>query len=277
MPEPIAVTGATGAVGGRIAARLAALGVAQRLVVRDPSRAPELPWTTVAQASYADPDALRRALTGVPTLFLVSAAEAPDRRAQHLAAVEAARAAGVERVVYTSFLGAAPDATFTLARDHAATEAALASSGMRWTALRDSLYADLLPEFAGDGVLRGPAGDGRVSAVARDDVADVAVAVLTSDGHDGAAYDVTGPQALTLDEVAEVLTRVTGRPHRYERETLEQAYASRAAYGAPDWQVEAWVSTYTAIAAGEMATVSDTVERLLGRPALPLEALLRRG
>ena len=277
MPEPIAVTGATGAVGGRIAARLAALGVAQRLVVRDPSRAPDLPATGVAQASYADPDALRRALTGAATLFLVSAAEAPDRRAQHLAAVEAARAAGVERVVYTSFLGAAPDATFTLARDHAATEAALASSGMRWTALRDSLYADLLPEFAGDGVLRGPAGDGRVSAVARDDVADVAVAVLTSDGHDGAAYDVTGPQALTLDEVAEVLTRVTGRPHRYERETLEQAYASRAAYGAPDWQVEAWVSTYTAIAAGEMATVSDTVERLLGRPALPLEALLRRG
>jgi len=275
MPDLIGVTGATGNIGGRVAGSLADRGVAQRLVVRDPSRAPHLPGSEVVQASYAEPQALRTALEGVSTLLLVSGEEAVDRRAQHLAAVAAAADAGVERVVYTSFLGASPDATFTLVRDHFATEQALADSGMRWAALRNSLYADVLPEFAAEGVLRGPAGDGRVSAVARDDVAAVAVEVLLGD-EDG-PLEVTGPQALSLDEVAEVLTRATGRAHRFEDETLEQAYASRASYGAPDWQVEAWVSTYTAIAAGELAAVSGTVERLLGRPPVSLEVLLRRG
>jgi len=275
MTALIGVTGATGNVGGRVAARLAERGTAQRLVVRDPARAPQLQGAEVVQASYAEPEALRRALEGVSTLLLVSGEESVDRRAQHLAAVAAAADAGVERVVYTSFLGAAPDATFTLARDHAATEQALADTGLRWAALRNSLYADVLPEFAADGVLRGPAGDGRVSAVTRDDVAEVAVEVLLG-GEDG-VLEVTGPQALTLEEVAQVLSRATGRPHRYEDETLERAYASRASYGAPDWQVEAWVSTYTAIAAGELERVTDTVQRLLGRPAVSLEVLLRRG
>ena len=275
MPGLIGVTGATGNIGGRVASSLADRGVAQRLVVRDPARAPQLPGAEVAQASYAEPQVLRRALEGVSTLLLVSGEEAADRRAQHLAAVTAAAEAGVERVVYTSFLGASPDATFTLVRDHHATERALADSGMRWTALRNSLYADVLPEFAADGVLRGPAGDGRVSAVARDDVGAVAVEVLL--GEQDGPLDVTGPEALTLDEVADVLTRATGRTHRFEDETLEQAYASRASYGAPDWQVEAWVSTYTGIAAGELAAVTDTVERLLGRPPVSLEVLLRRG
>ena len=271
----IGVTGATGNIGGRVAGSLADRGIAQRLVVRDPARAPQLAGAEVVQASYAEPEALREALAGVSTLLLVSGEEAVDRRAQHLAAVAAAADAGVERVVYTSFLGAAPDATFTLARDHAATEQALAGSGLRWAALRNSLYADVLPEFAAEGVLRGPGGDGRVSAVTREDVAAVAVELLLGD-EDG-PLEVTGPQALTLEEVAQVLTRATGRTHRYEDETLEQAHASRASYGAPDWQVEAWVSTYTAIAAGELATVTDTVQRLLGRPALSLELLLRRG
>lgn len=272
----IGITGATGAVGGRVARLLAEPGLSQRLVVRDPSRAPDLPGATVTKAAYDDPEAMRRAFDGVQTLLLVSAAEAVDRRAQHLAAVAAARAAGVQRVVYTSFLGAASDAVFTLVRDHFATEQALAASGMRWTALRNSLYADVLPDFATDGVLRGPAGQGRVSAVARDDVADVAVAVLTGDGPDG-PLDVTGPQALTLTEVAEALTTATGRPHRYQPETVEQAYASRASYGAPDWQVEAWVSTYTAIAAGEIAALSDTGLQLTGHPPTTLADLLRRG
>lgn len=275
LPD-LAVTGATGGIGGRVARRLADRGLAQRLVVRDPSRAPQLPSAQAVQASYADPAALRQALEGVRTLLLVSGSESADRLQQHLAAVDAVRAAGVERVVYTSFLGAAPDATFTLARDHAATEQALTAAGLRWTSLRNSLYADLLPEFAGaDGVLRGPAGDGRVSAVARGDIADVATALLLGAGPDG-PLDVTGPAALTLDEVAAALTAATGRPHRYERETVVQAYASRASYGAPDWQVDAWVSTYTAIAAGELATVSDVVAQLAGHPATPFAEVVRR-
>src|SRR6186997_145387 len=161
----IAVTGATGGLGGRVARRLAARGVFQRLVVRDPTRAPRLAGSELAVAGYHDPAAMRSAFAGIDTLLLVSAAESADRIQQHLAAVDAAVAAGVGRIVYTSFVGAAPDATFVLARHHWLTEERLRERGVPHTILRDNLYQDVFPYFAGpDGVIRGPAGDGRVSA-----------------------------------------------------------------------------------------------------------------
>ena len=132
------------------------------------------------------------------------------------------------RLVYLSFLGAAPDATFTLARDHWATEEHIRATGLRWTFLRMNLYMDFIPNMVGaDGVIRGPAGDGRVSAILRDDVAAAAAAVLRSDGHDGVTYDLTGPSSFSLAEAAALMGA------RFEDETDEQAYASRAGYGAP--------------------------------------------
>src|SRR4051812_14306553 len=275
--ELIGVTGSTGRLGGRIARRLADAGVPQRLLVRDPARAPQLPASTVATASYDDADAVRNALTGVSTVLMVSGAEHPDRVGQHRTFIDAAVDAGVEHLVYVSFLGAAPDSTFTLARDHWSTEQHVRARGLAATFLRDSLYADFFPMMTGeDGVIRGPAGDGRVAAVAQDDVADAAVAVLRDPaGHAGASYDLTGPEALSMEEVAQTVTAVTGRPVRYLPETLEEAYASRAGYGVPDWQVDAWVSTYTAIAAGELATVSSAVPDLTGHPARSLADVLR--
>jgi NAD(P)H dehydrogenase (quinone) len=273
----LAITGATGAVGGRIASRLAGLGHRQRLIVRDGSRAPDLPGAGVAEASYEDPEAMRRALAGVRTFFMVSAGETHDRVRQHTATVDAAVAAGVERIVYLSFLGAGPQATFTFARHHWWTEEHVRATGLRHTFLRNSLYLDLLPMFTGtDGVIRGPAGDGRVAAVARDDIADVAVSVLLGEGHDGRTYDVTGPEAITLHEAAEELSRFTGRPVTYHAETLEEAYAARASYGAPEWEVEGWVTSYVAIATGEMNVVSDTVSRLTGHAPMGLAEFLRR-
>ncbi|MEU4762366.1 SDR family oxidoreductase [Actinosynnema sp. NPDC023794] len=277
MPS-IAVTGSTGQLGGRVARRLADAGHAQVLLVRDPSRAPDLPAATVAEAAFADHDAVRRALDGIPTVLMVSASESVDRVDQHRAFVDAAAAAGVAHLVYISFAGAAPDATFTLARDHWATERHIEAGGLAFTFLRDNLYADFLPAMVGaDDVLRGPAGDGRVAAVAQDDIADAATAVLTDPKtHAGRTYDLTGPQALTLHEVARVLSGATGRTITYHPETVEEAYRSRAGYGAPDWQVDAWVSTYTAIANGELSEVSDAVPTLTGHPATSLADLLRR-
>src|SRR5437588_13034322 len=160
----LAVTGATGHVGGRVARLLSAAGVPQRLLVRDPARAPVLDRVTVARAEYGDP--APEALAGIETLFMVSAAESADRVDRHRAFVDAAVAAGVGRIVYLSFYGAAPDATFTLARDHWATEEHIRASGLRHTFLRDNLYLDFMPFLVGDdGVIRGPAGDGRVAAV----------------------------------------------------------------------------------------------------------------
>jgi uncharacterized protein YbjT (DUF2867 family) len=271
----LALTGSTGHLGGLLAPALADLS--PRLVVRDPSRAPAL-GLDVRTADYADRDAAVAALDGVETLLMVSAAEAQDRRDQHRTFIEAAAEAGVRHVVYTSFAGAAPDATFTLGRDHHDAEQAIRRSGMTFTFLRDNFYADLLPWFADDsGVIRGPAGDGRVAAVARRDVADVAAVVLRDPAaHADATYVLTGPEALTLTEIAARAGSVLGRDLRYEEETVEQAYDSRrAAYGAADWQLDAWVSTYTAIADGSCATVTDDVARVTGHPARTLEQALR--
>jgi uncharacterized protein YbjT (DUF2867 family) len=274
----IAVTGATGELGGRVAHGIANLGLSQRLVVRDPGRAPRLEHTeVVAVPSYGDTAAMRDGLRGVETLFLVSGREQADRVREHTSAIDAAVEAGVQRVVYTSFLAAAPDATFTFGRDHFHTEQYIRSTGLRFTFLRNNFYLDAIPELvAEDGVIRGPAGDGRVAAVARDDVADVAVAVLTSDGHDGQAYDITGPTSFTLAEAAAELSRATGRTIGYERETLEQARASRAGSGAADWEIEGWVTSYAAIAAGDLDVVSDTVQRMAGHGPSSLAAYLAR-
>jgi NAD(P)H dehydrogenase (quinone) len=197
---------------------------------------------------------------------------------RHRAFIDAAVDAGVEHLVYTSFYGAAPDATFTLARDHWATEEYIRASGVGFTFLRDNLYADFLAYMVGDdGVIRGPAGEGRVSAVAQNDIAEVAVAVLRMpDAHAGQTYDLTGPEALSLAEIAATIAAQTGREVSYLAETVEEAYASRAHYGAPEWQVDAWVSTYTAIAAGEMSGVSDAIARVTGHPATSLAELLQK-
>jgi NAD(P)H dehydrogenase (quinone) len=275
--ELIAVTGVTGGLGGRVARRLAERGVAQRLVAREPGRAPALDGAEVVTGSYDDPEGLRRAFQGARTLFMVSASEDPDRLTLHGNVVDAAADAGVERVVYTSFFGAAPDCTFTFGRDHWHAEQRIRASGLRHTFLRDNLYIDFLPLMVGaDGVIRGPAGDGRVAAVARDDIADVAVAVLLDGGgrHDGRSYDMTGPGALSMAEVAEVLSRFAGRPVAYHAETLEEAYASRASYGAPGWEVDGWVTTYVAIANGDLETVSGDVAAVAGHPPLSLAEFL---
>jgi uncharacterized protein YbjT (DUF2867 family) len=280
--ELIAVTAATGQLGRRIAARLVDQGVAPRLVVRDPARAPRLPGAEVVAAAY-ESDAFSPALRGVGTLVLISASEAADRVSLHTAAIDAAVMAGVRRIVYVSFLGAAADATFTFARDHWHTEEHLRATGVAHTILRDSLYLDVLPYFASrpavgrDWVLRGPAGDGRVAAVARDDVADVAVGVACAedDRHDGRTYDLTGPRAMTLGEVAAELSHAAGCTVTYHAETLEEAYASRAHYGAPAWEVAGWVTSYAAIATGEMDVVTDAVATLAGHPPMSLSEFLR--
>jgi NAD(P)H dehydrogenase (quinone) len=274
----IVVSGATGRLGGRVAARLAEAGIEQRLLVRDKSRAPELPGATVAEAEFGDAEAVRAALAGAETVLMVSASETPDRVERHQAFADAAVAAGVGHLVYVSFLGAAPEAVFTLARDHWATEQHIRAGGLSFTFLRDSLYADFVPFMVGDdGVIRGPAGDGRVAVVAQDDIADAAVAVLRDPAaHAGRTYDLTGPAALTFAELAATVSEATGRPVRFHNETVPEAYDSRASYGAPAWQVDAWVSTYTAVAAGELSTVSPAVEELTGRPATSLADLLAR-
>jgi uncharacterized protein YbjT (DUF2867 family) len=297
----------TGEVGGRVAARLAKLGLAQRLIVRDPSRAPSLPGAEVVVASaYGNAVAMGQALSGVETMFLVSAQDrmgfirrsaeegvptpAYDRIQQHTAVVAAAAAVGVRHIVYLSFMSAAADATFILGRDHFHTEEFIRSTGVPFTFLRQGLYMDKAPlHVSADGVIRGPAGEGRSAWTARDDIADVVVATMTGSGHEGHTYDVTGPEALTLAETAERLSAVTGRKITYQAQTphetrtlrnasrLDEWEANRQAvtgHGITDYELEVWISHYMQMATGEAAIISDTVPKLTGHKAISLAEYL---
>ncbi|MFT4049112.1 MAG: SDR family oxidoreductase [Solirubrobacterales bacterium] len=274
MAQPlIAITGAAGTVGGLTAERLADQGANLRLIVREAAQAPKIAGVDLATASdYGATDEMTEALKGVDTLFFVSGREQANRLEQHYSVIDAAAAADISRVVYTSFCGAAPNAIFTLARDHYATEEAIKQSGISWVFQRQNLYADVLPYFAdAEGIIRGPAGDGRFAPVTRSDVADVAVRLLTDDSRDGEIFNITGPERVSMRHVANRLTALTGKFFEYQQESEEDAYRSREPFGAPDWQVEAWVSTYLAISEGELDLVTDSTELLTGHPPQSFE------
>jgi NAD(P)H dehydrogenase (quinone) len=189
--------------------------------------------------------------------------------------VDAAKAAGVERIVYLSFFGASPDTAFTFGRDHYHTEEHIKASGLSYAFSRDNIYLDFVPFFAGpDGAIRGPGGDGRVAVVARDDIADVVVELITNPDRDGQAYEVSGGEAFTLAEAAERLSKAIGREVTYVDETMEEAWASRRPSGHPDWEIEGWITTYVAIANGELEQVTSTVKDLTGHEPQRLEEFL---
>jgi NAD(P)H dehydrogenase (quinone) len=272
----VAVTGVTGALGGRIAARLADHGVPQLLVARDPDRIPVLPGgERRGPAAYADAAAMRKALEGASTLVLVSAHRTGRRLEEHATAVEAAIAVGVQRVLYVSLLSAAPTATYLNARDHWMTEQFLAGAGIRHTVFRPGFYASTPAALAdGEFVVSGPGGSGRAAFVTEDDIAAVIATVALEEGpdsaHDGAILEITGPEALTLEDALARIAAATGRPYRYQPETLEEAFARRWRRGISGEQIETWISWYQAIAKGELATVTDVVPRLTGSPATPI-------
>jgi uncharacterized protein YbjT (DUF2867 family) len=282
--------------------------LAQRLIVRDPARAPRLPGAEIVQASsYGDAVAMRQALAGIETLFLVSARDrfgvahisaknrtSPppyNRLRQQIAAVDAAAAAGVKHIVYLSVMNAAPDATFILAHDHFHTEEHIRTLGVSFTFLRASLYTDNVPQcVSADDVIRAPAGEGRAAWVTRDDIADVVVAVLTGSGHSGRTYDVTGPEALTMAETADRLSVALKRKIVYRAQTPQEARTTRSTsrlekyeaerrmltgHGLDDYEVEVFVTHFLQIAMGDLADVSDTVPALAGHPAQSLAEYLR--
>lgn len=271
----IAVTGATGALGSRVAAVLAGHGAQLLLLGRHLGQLPELPGAERrGSAVYDDEPAMQAALEGAETLVLVSSRPTGRRLEEHAAAVEAGRTVGVHRVIYVSLVGAAATATYRNARDHWLTEQFLAGTGLRYTIVRSGIYASTLTRLADDDlVIRGPGGSGRAGFATHHDIAAVIAALAEDPGtdQDGAVLQVTGPESLTLSETTARLAATTGRPFRYQDESLEEAFAWRWQQGMSGTQIESWISWYRAIATGELDFITGDVERITGSAAQPVD------
>lgn len=273
----IGITGVTGKLGSKVAQLISEQGISARHLARNPQRAALYDNAELVQAAFENSLEAVEALKGIDVLLMVSASESPNRLQQHFAFLDAAHEAGVKHIVYTSFYNAATEATFTLARDHAKTEKYIKERGFTYTFLRDNFYLDFFLDLClNNGEIRGPAGNGKVSAVARQDVSEVATTILAKpDKWKNQLLNMTGPADLSMADIVHFVSEQKGEIIPYIDESIEEAYVSRKAWPAQDWEYDAWVSTYTAIKEGKQAGVSSDIERVLGRPATSLEQLVK--
>ena len=273
----IGMTGVTGKLGSYVADLVDKKGIASIHLARSPERVKVYASAEIRKMVYANTPEVVEALKGIDVLLMVSARENPERVEEHKSFLDAAKLAGVQHIVYTSFYGADEKATFTLSRDHAQTEAYIKKLGFTYTFLRDNFYLDFFIDIAlENGEIRSPAGRGRVSAVARKDTSRVAAEILLNPKEwENQTLNLTGPEDLSMEEIVALLSKETGNAITYVDESVEEAYESRKKWPAQNWEYDAWVSTYTAIKAGEQAGVSTDVEKVLGRPAMSLIDVLK--
>lgn len=266
----LVVTGSTGHVGRLVAGELSTRGMRQRLLVRDPLRAPDIAGAEIAMADYADPESIADALEPDDRVFMVSLHEGAEQCVpHHRAFIEAAASAGVAHIVYLSFVAAGPDAIFLHARSDGETERLLAESGVPWTAIRTSMYADDIPGwFDADGLNTVPADEGRMSFSYRPELARAVAVTLTEPGHEGKTYDIVTPQSVSMRELAEIAWAVTGQNYRYAP-TSDAWWEERwRARGKEPWAIEAGLTSYAALRAGEFDVTSDDYRNLTGEDPL---------
>ena len=272
----IVITGASGRIGRRTAELLGPTGQRLRLMSREPDKVPAIRNAETVYGDFADRPSLDWAFAGADTILVISGSAPPGERAEsHRNAFEAAKRAQATHVVYLSLQGAARDSKYPYSRDHYQSEEYLAQSGVQFTALRNAFYMDMfLDLFDGDGVVRGPAGEGRGAFVSREDVARTAAAVVNAPP--GGIHDVTGPEALIVGKVAQRLSKLTGRKLRFEDETAEAMRRRLSETGTPITKIELSVGWFEAIGAGELQRPSDTVRRFTGTAPLSLEGYFSR-
>jgi NAD(P)H dehydrogenase (quinone) len=275
MDGVILITGASGRVARRAAELLARDGHRLRLMTRDPRRAPKLIGAETVRGDFAEPATLKDAFAGVGAALVVSASGEPGERARlHRNAFQAAARARVGHVVYLSLQGAAPDSKYPFSRDHSLSEQFLFAAGLPCTVLRNAFYLDMfLEKFDAEGVIRGPAQQGRGAFVSREDVARNAAAVMQK--QPGGIYDVTGPEALSIAEVASRLSTLVGRELRYEDESADAARMRLSRVEPLAWRVDLSVGWFEAIAAGELQRANDTILRFTGTAPLTVEGYFR--
>lgn len=270
----IAVTGATGHLGRILIARLKQKALSEKIVAfaRDTAKAADL-GVDVREADYEKPETLDRALAGVDTLMLISSSEVGKRATQHQNILDAAKKAGIRRIVYTSLLHA-DSSPLGLAPEHVQTENALRQSGIAHTILRNGWYTEnytgSVPGAVQAGALAGSAGEGRISSATREDFADAAVAVLTSNGHDGKVYELAGDDAYTLADLAAEISRQTGKDIPYANLPQAEYAAVLKGVGLPEGVAEALAGFDVDASNGALFDDSRQLSALIGRPTTPL-------
>lgn len=276
------VTGASGHLGRLAIRKLLDRGVPASdivAVVRTPSKAADLAeqGVQVREADYSRPQTLGGALAGVDRLLLVSSSESGQRVAHHTNVIEAAKAAGASRIVYTSMLNA-DDTTNPLAGEHQDSEQALREADVPFTLLRNGWYTenyiDQLGQYLQRGEILGAAGSGRISAATRQDYAAAAAAALLQDEDGNRTYELGGP-AFDLPELARVISEVTGTPVTYRDLPVEEYASWMQAAGLDEASARFVAALDASIAHGDLETDSQDLARLLGRPATPLIDVVR--
>ncbi len=279
----IVVTGATGQLGSQIVDQLLERVPADQIAVsvRAPDRAAELAaaGVRVRRGDYSDPASLADAFEGADQVLIVSAsATGDDAVQQHTAAIEAARRAGARRILYTSHMGSSTNSLFEPMTDHAATEQYLADIGVPYTALRNGFYASTIPRLLGGtlqtGELVAPA-DGPVSWTTHADLAAAAAIALVNEAlPDGVSPPLTAPEAHDLDDVAGILSELTGRSIRRVVADDGEWMQGLIGHGVPEGQARMLLGMFLASRRGEFTATDPTLEQLLGRPAQALRTVL---
>lgn len=280
MGGTILIIGGNGTVGRHVVAELVGRGAPARALVRSRARATAVEGTGLPMevGDLEDPASLDAALDGVERIFL-SSSPSPRVAELHGNLVDAARRAGVRHVVRVSALGASPGSPSELLRGHGEAEAHLEASGLGFTHLRPAWFMQNLlgyaPWIAAHGELAVPSGQGTLAMIDVRDVARVAAEALVGSGHQGRAYRLTGPEALSFDRVAEVLSEVLGRPIRHRDPPPEEARRQMLADGTPEWLVDGLLGLFRHAPVDPSAEVTGDVEAVTGAPATPLAAFVR--
>ena len=277
----ILIIGGSGRIGRRVVERLLSTGEPVRVFARASSSIPSHWSAEVARGDLGDPPSLAAAAAGCSSAFLLSAMH-PQLDVGETAAIDTMVGAGVNHIVKLSTTTPAPDSPISWWRAHWRAEEALRAAPVGWTILRpngiSTFLLDFAHEVAADGGFRTAAGDGAMALVHPDDVADFAVAVLTDvDAHRGRTWDLTGPRAVSYDDVAAILSGFLGTRIEHRDEDPEAALTRLLRRGLVSWEAEGMVANWTMTrdGSGEFARVTDGVERLCGRPPRTVEEFLR--
>ena len=279
----ILVTGATGGLGHETIDCLLTTIPATEIaaLVRDVSKATDLVQrgVDVRQADYFDYPALVQAFRGIEKVLLVSAVAFTDRVQQHHNVIDAAKAAGVKHLFYTSIQRSSDFVMSQVTESDLATEAYLKASGLIYTVLKNGYYFEGLGYLIGDEVpdteISVPAGEGKIAFVKRTELAAATAALLTSEGHDNQEYTLTGSEAYSFHDVARELSALAGRPITYKSSELAPYITQKAAAGFPEPVAEFFAQWGNAAKHGMLAGTHDTVERLLGRQPTSLREYLK--